>query len=76
MRKANYVGKEMMRHTILRAMLGMAIGMGISMLLVFVKSAVAQKIHPSGGLTPLVPSGLTAAIIIAILMGIMAVLSV
>ena len=59
-----------MRHTILRAVVGTAIGMGISMFLGFVKSAVAQKIYPSGGFIPLVPSGLTAAIMIAILLGI------
>lgn len=59
-----------MRDTILRAMLGTAIGMGISMLLGFVKFELAEKIYPSGGLIPLLPSRLTAAIIIAILMGI------
>jgi hypothetical protein len=51
-------------------MLGAAIGMCIAMLLGFVKFAVAEKTYPSEGLIPLVPSGLTAAIIIAILMGI------
>lgn len=40
------------------------------MLLGFVKTAVAETIYPSGGLIPLLPSGLTAAIIIGILMGI------
>lgn len=50
-------------------MLGTAFGMGIAMLLGFVKSAIAEQISPSGGLIPL-PSGLTAAILMAILMGI------
>jgi len=50
-------------------MLGTAFGMGIAMLLGFVKSAIAEQISPSGGLIPL-PSGLTAAILLAILMGI------
>lgn len=59
-----------MRDTILRAMLGTAIGMGLSMLLGFVKFAIAEKAYPSDGLIPLLPSGLTAAIILAILMGV------
>jgi len=58
-----------MRDTIVRAMLGTAIGMGVAMLLAFVKSAIAEQISPSGGLIPM-PSGLTAAILIAILWGI------
>jgi hypothetical protein len=62
-------GKEMMRETIVRAMLGTVIGMGIATLLGFVKFSIAEKISPSGGLIP-VPSGLTAAILIAVLMGI------
>ena len=59
----------MIRDTIVRAMLGTAIGMGIAMLLGFVKTAIAEQISPDGGLIPL-PSGLAAAILIAILMGI------
>lgn len=59
-----------MRDTILRAMLGAAIGLGFSMLMAFVKFAVAENIYPQGGLIPLLPSGLTAAIIIAIMIGI------
>jgi len=51
-------------------MLGAAIGMCIAMLLGFVKSVVAEKTFPSEGLFALVPTGLTAAILIAILMGI------
>lgn len=58
-----------MRETIVRAIVGTAIGMGIAMLLGFVKFSIAENISPSGGLIPL-PSGLTAAILIAILMGI------
>lgn len=50
-------------------MLGAAIGMGIAMVLGFVKTAVAEMLYPSGGLIPM-PSGLTAAILMAILMGI------
>ena len=51
-------------------MLGTASGILIAMLLGFVKFAVAEEIYPSGGLIPLLPSGLTAALIIAIVMGI------
>src|SRR4029078_12514330 len=56
----------MMRDTMVRAMLGTAIGMGSAMLLAFVKTAIAEQISPSGGLLPL-PSGLTTAILTAIL---------
>jgi hypothetical protein len=58
----------MMRETIVRAMLGTAIGMGIAMLLGFVKFSIAEKVSPRGDLIPL-RSGM-AAILIAILMGI------
>ena len=57
-----------MRETIVRAMLGTAIGMGIAMLLGFVKFSIAEKVSPRGDLIPL-RSGM-AAILIAILMGI------
>ena len=43
--------------------------MGVAMIIGFVKVALAEKFYPSGGLL-LLPSGVTAAIIIAILMGI------
>jgi hypothetical protein len=59
-----------MRDTILRAMLGTVTGMVIAMVLGFVKFAIAEKTYPSGGLIPLLPSGLTAALLIGILMGI------